>query len=110
LTEHLGGFTGKERWKVIDTDHTQRRALCSRWKGNRYCRFVESSGDVVYGNRVIRVSAASSEKGLENFAMIGSIATRETYVSALTSQMTDKRRLGVERDSTLTKWGIFEER
>lgn len=41
---------------------------------------------------------------------LGGIDIKNTHVSALTSQMTERRRVGEERVSELTKGGIFAER
>ena len=40
----------------------------------------------------------------------GEVDIEKTHVSALTSQMTERLRVGEERVSELTKGGIFAER
>lgn len=64
LTEHLGAFTREKRGKMVNTDHAKRGALRPRRQSDGYCGLVESSGDIVHGNRIVGVSAASRVKSV----------------------------------------------
>ena len=64
MTEHLGAFTREKRGKMINTDHAKRGPLRFRRQGDRHCGLVESGGDIVNGNWVVGVSAASRVKSV----------------------------------------------
>lgn len=80
---------------MVNADHAQGGTLREARDGN--CGLIECGGNVVQRDGVERVGAAK----VSEWSLMGS--SRVTYVSALTSQMTDSLRSGVERDSTLTK-------
>lgn len=98
FAEHLGALTGKKRREVINADHTEGCALAAAWQAHRYCGLIEGGGDVVDRDRVVGVRA------IDSFSSSSWRFRRwdPPYVSALTSQITDKRRLGVSRLSTFT--------
>lgn len=71
------------------------------------------TGTVGLSNVVVMLYTGMGLCGFVLFSQTCSFRPRmrqETYVSALTSQMTDKRRFGDERLSTLVNGGILAER
>lgn len=106
LAELLGALTGEQGGQVVNADDAQRRALSVGGQLDGHGRLVEGGGDVVDGDRVVRVGAVkiSSLGASVNFTFEYGV----TYVSALTSQTTDRARLGEDRVSTFTKGAIGE--
>lgn len=103
LTELLGALTRHQRRQVVNTDNTEGRVLEASRESNGDGGLVEGGGDVVDGDRVVRVGAIG-EQGL--ISIYSACVAGDTYVSALTSQTTDSLRSGVERDSTVTNLGM----
>lgn len=89
---------------MVDANHAQRRALSPSAQLNWHSGLIEGRRDGIYRDRVMRVRTGGNE--LDQ----GRARGTRTYVSALTSQMTDRRLSGDERDSTLTKGGISADR
>jgi hypothetical protein len=96
---------------VVDADHAQWRALGPFGKGNSHCGLVKSGCDGIDRDRIVGVGPEGDKtQNVSENVLYPQEFKRVTYVSALTSQMTDKRRFGEERDSVLTKGGILAER
>lgn len=57
LAELLGALTREQGGQVVNADDGQRRALSVRGQVDGHGRLVEGGGDVVDGDRVVRVGA-----------------------------------------------------
>lgn len=96
LAEHFRALAGEQGGEVINADHAQGRAALQASDGDG--GLVECGGDIIQGNGVEGVGAV-----LVSLAQVTSCCLG-TYVSALTSQITERLRLGLLlRDSMFTK-------
>lgn len=96
---------------MVNADDAQRRALGATVQSDRHGGLVESGGDVVDGDGVVRVGPVYCGTFAISYLLARTqITVISTYVSALTSQTTDRVRFGDVRLSMLTKGGILEDR
>lgn len=89
---------------MVDADHTQASNLASACQGDGNSRLVKGSSDRIHRERVVGVGTM-----IRSYTMVSGIPEVrkwDPYVSALTSQMTDKRRFGDVRVSGVMKGGI----
>lgn len=81
---------------MVNADHAQGGTVLQAGDGDG--GLVECGGDIIQGDGVEGVGAVLVSQAQVTASCLG------TYVSALTSQMTDRLRLGLlERDSRFTK-------
>lgn len=88
---------------MVDTDDAERRALATGWKVDGNCRLVERCGDVIDWDGVVGIGAVQMVSSSKIIGSGNHQDVCQTYVSALTSQMTLRRLLGEDNVSTVTK-------